>query len=302
MSKSRTVRIALVQHDCPPDVEPQHTLSRSLELIRQAAARGAQIVATQELFHLPYFPQDQNEAHFSLAQSIPGPVCQQLCGLAEKSGIHLIASLFEARNPGVYHNTAIMIDPRGAIVSTYRKMHIPDDPYFFEKYYFTPGDPPGESDHRSRAWPTYQTPQAHLGMLICWDQWFPEAARLVALGGAQILFFPTAIAWCDDEPAHEQARQHDAWITMHRAHAIANGIFVAAINRCGREGHLTFWGSSLVVDPMGQVMTQAGEHGESVVVVDCDLSMIDRARQAWPFLRDRRIDAYAGLTKRMIDQ
>ena len=261
-------------------------------MIREVADRGAQIIATQELFCLPYFPQTQDDRCFDLAEPIPGPTSQRLGDLAEQLKIHLIASLFERRAAGMFHNTAVMFDPCGQIVGKYRKMHIPDDPRFYEKFYFTPGD---------LGWQVQQTPDASVGMLICWDQWFPEAARLSALGGAQIIICPTAIAWCPDEPAPEQQRQRDAWLTVQRAHAISNGVFFAAINRTGVERELTFWGGSFVADPGGRVIAEAGDDQPQIVVADCDLSQISRSRQAWPFLRDRRVDAYGDLGQRFID-
>ena len=317
------VRIALVQHACGPD--PAHNFDRASSLIRDAAQQGARIVVTQELFASLYFPQSQNESHFELAEPIPGPTSGRLCELAKELGIELVASLFEKRAQGLYHNTLITIDTSGRIISKYRKMHIPDDPGFYEKYYFTPGDPtPGPGSppvpgsiptstgatagqghagdtSPAAAWRCVATQYAKIGTLICWDQWFPEAARLVCLHGAQILFYPTAIGWHRHEPPQERDRQRDAWQVVQRAHAIANGVYVVAINRVGVEGDLEFWGSSFVADPGGRIVAEASRDQPEVLVVDCDLSRIEQIRQQWPFLRDRRVDVYHGLTHRYLD-
>lgn len=294
---AQTVRIGLIQHKCPTTTisDPAQNLNKSIEMIRDAAAQGAQIVATQELFTLPYFPQTEDDSHFALAETIPGPTSDRLCELARELNIDIIASIFEKRTQGIFHNTAVTIDHTGHIVGKYRKMHIPDDPCFYEKYYFTPGDSVDE------CWSFQQTRHVKTGVLICWDQWFPEAARLTALRGAQILFYPTAIAWLDGETEEDHQQQFDAWLTIQRAHAISNGVYVAAINRIGRENKLNFWGSSVVIDPLGVVLAQAPIDDEAILIADCDLSRIDAVRQAWPFLRDRRVDAYGDLTKRMID-
>ena len=295
MSQPERLKIALLQHGCPPGEDYAQLFRRTQTLVRDAADRGAKLIATQELFNLPYFPRTKAEANFQYAEPIPGPTSNRLCQLAGDTDTYLIASLFEKRAPGIFHNTAILIDPHGQIIGKYRKMHIPDDPGFYEKYYFTQGD---------LGWPTHViggAGGATIGMLICWDQWFPEAARLMTLRGAQLLFYPTAIAWCQDEPASEQQRQLDAWITVQRTHAITNGIFVVAINRVGTEGELTFWGHSFVVDPSGCVIGQTDDKEERALIVDCDLSLIDRTREDWPFLRDRRIDAYGDLTRRLAD-
>jgi N-carbamoylputrescine amidase len=286
------VRLGLIQHACGPD--PHANLDHATDLIRQAAAQGAQIVATQELFTSTYFPQTEDPDRFALAETIPGPTTDHLCRLASHLHIEIAASLFEQRAQGIYHNTSVMISPLhgGKIIGRYRKMHIPDDPRFYEKFYFTPGD---------LGWQTQHTRHATTGLLICWDQWFPEAARLTALRGAQILFYPTAIGYYHGEPPDEPARQRDAWQTIQRAHAIANGVFVAAINRVGTEHDLTFWGSSFVADPTGRVIAQAPDSAEHVLLADCDLALIDLARQGWPFFRDRRIDAYSDLTQRYLD-
>ncbi len=289
------LRLGLCQHACVAD--PLENLRRATDLIRQAAQAGCHLAVTQELFTTLYFPQVESADHFALAEPIPGPTTDHLCALAGELGIEIAASLFEKRAPGVYHNTSVMIDHRGKLAGRYRKMHIPDDPGFFEKYYFTPGDGPPAAP----GWRTYQTRKATVGTLICWDQWYPEAARLTALQGAQVLLYPTAIGFIPEDPPGIREAQRDAWITMQRSHAIANGLFVAAVNRIGVEGDLQFYGSSFVADPAGVIIAQAGREEEALLVVDCDLSRIEPQRQAWPFLRDRRIDAYADLTRRFID-
>lgn len=267
-------------------------------MIREAAGRGAQLVVTQELFATDYFPQVEDESHFDLAEPIPGPTSERLGKLAAELGVTIVASLFEKRAPGLYHNTAITLTPEssarpvGAIADRYRKMHIPDDPGFFEKYYFTPGD---------LGWRTCRTPHAEIGTLICWDQWYPEAARLTVLRGAELLVYPTAIGWLTSDTPELHLQQREAWITMQRAHAIANGVFVIAVNRIGVEGAITFYGSSFVADPGGQVIAQASTDAEESLVVDCDLSLIETQRRGWPFLRDRRIDAYGDLQRRYVD-
>jgi N-carbamoylputrescine amidase len=288
-----TIRLGLIQHASPPDADLERTFDKAIAMIRDAAGQGAQVVATQELFLSHYFPQVEDEKFFALAEPIPGPRSQRLCELARKLGIELTASLFEKRAPGVYHNTSIMIDTQGEIVGKYRKMHIPDDPRFYEKYYFTPGD----AD--TIGWQVQRLRSVTTGMLICWDQWFPEAARLTALKGAQILFYPTAIGWYHGETPEDARQQKEAWTTVQRAHAISNGVFVAAINRIGVEGDLKFWGSSFVADPGGTIIAQAGEDQEQVLIADCDLSRIDQIRHGWPFLRDRRVDAYGPIVKRL---
>ena len=295
MGDDRIVRVALVQHACAVDEGADAHVDRAVDLIRHAAAQGAHLVVTQELFGLHYFPQMTDEANFALAEPIPGPTTRLLCELARELGIDLIASLFERRAAGVYHNTAVMIDAAGTIAGQYRKMHIPDDPRFYEKYYFTPGD----ADEAERA--VWQTRRAAVGVQICWDQWFPEAARLIALRGAQVLCYPSAIGWYHGESDTERARQKAAWQTVQRSHAIANGVFVAAVNRVGVEGEVRFWGGSFIADPGGTVLAEAGEAEETVLIADCDLDLIDAQRQAWPFLRDRRVDAYGPLTRRLVD-
>ncbi len=292
-SAPRTVTVALPQlHDVR---EPGENLRRTIEQIREAAARGAQIVCTQELFQGPYFCQAEDHRFFGLAEPVPGPTTERLGALAKELGVVLIASLFEKRAEGLYHNTAAVLDADGSYLGKYRKMHIPDDPQYYEKFYFTPGD---------LGFRTWQTRFARIGVLICWDQWYPEAARLTALSGAEILFYPTAIGWLPPEKSEYGERQQAAWETIQRSHAIANGCFVAAVNRVGFEpgpaGGLEFWGGSFVADPNGRLLAKAGQN-EELLVVPCDLSQVEVARTHWPFLRDRRIDAYAGLTERYLD-
>ncbi len=293
-----TVSLGLVQTHASPD--PDDNLRRTTDLLRQAAARGARILCSQELFRTPYFCQEENHDHFALAEPIPGgPSTRALQQVAADTGAVVIGSLFERRAPGLYHNTAVVIDADGAYLGCYRKMHIPDDPLFYEKFYFTPGD------LGFRAW---DTRFGRIGVLVCWDQWYPEGARLTALRGAQILFYPTAIGWHPKEKAEFGPRQHSSWETIQRAHAIANGCYVAAVNRIGHErlpgvagDGIEFWGQSFVADTSGQIIAKAPEGREEVLVVPVDLNAVDTARTHWPFLRDRRIDAYGDLTRRLID-
>lgn len=285
-----TTRIALLQHACCGD--KRANLERAIELARQAAKGGATLAVTQELFASRYFPQEENEKYFELAEPIPGPTSQRLAEVARELSLFIAASLFERRAPGLHHNTSILIDTTGQIVGKYRKMHIPDDPGFYEKYYFTPGD---------LGFQVHQAGELRVGSLVCWDQWFPEAARLTALRGAQLLLYPTAIGWIPDDPADVQDRQRRAWQTVQHAHAITNGVFVAAVNRVGVEGGIRFWGSSFVADPSGQVIAEASSDKDEVVFADLDLCRIAHVRQQWPFLRDRRIDAYGDLTARYLD-
>ena len=282
--------VGLVQMRCSED--PAENLARAIAGIEEAARRGAKVVCLQELFRSRYFCQAEEVERFDLAEPIPGPTTESLAKLASTSGVAIVASLFERRAGGLYHNTAVALDADGRLAGRYRKMHIPDDPLYHEKFYFTPGDL-GFASVALRAAP--------IGMLVCWDQWFPEAARLTALAGAQVLFYPTAIGWQFDVGGDEDAAQHDAWETMQRAHAIANGVFVAVVNRVGREGGIRFWGQSFVADPFGRVLARASADAEEVLVVECDLAEIERTRRHWPFLRDRRIDAYADLSKRFRD-
>jgi N-carbamoylputrescine amidase len=288
-------RIGLVQMSCSPD--PNQNLSRVEWKIREAAAAGAQIVCTQELYRSQYFCTSEDHAMFALAESIPGPSTESLGALARALGIVIVASLFERRAAGVYHNTAVVLNTDGEIGGLYRKMHIPDDPLYYEKFYFTPGD---------LGFRNFDTPFGRVGVLVCWDQWYPEGARLSSLAGANILFYPTAIGWHPSEKAAHGASQLDAWKTIQRSHAIANGVYVAAVNRVGHEGPadsgIEFWGSSFVAAPFGQVIAQASQTEEENLVVECDLHRLEQVRQHWPFLRDRRIDAYGPIVNRWIDQ
>jgi N-carbamoylputrescine amidase len=282
--RSDSVTVGLVQMNC--DQKPENNLKKAIARIGQAAKQGAQIVCLQELFRSQYFCQTEDIALFKLAETIPGTSTEALSKVAKQKNVVIVASLFEKRASGVYHNTAVIIDKSGKIAGKYRKMHIPDDPLYYEKFYFTPGD---------LGFKTYDTAYGKVGALVCWDQWFPEAARLTALAGAQFLFYPTAIGWLPDENPEVNESQHSAWETIQRAHAIANGVFVVVVNRVGREGKLNFWGQSFVADPFGRILAKASADKEEILVVDCDLSKIDETRQNWPFLRDRRIDAYDGL-------
>ncbi len=288
-----TVKIALLQHASPPGESKDSILGRVQAMARDAKAKGAQIIATQELFVGSYFCQVEESARLDLAEAVPGgPTCSFMQRLAKELDVEITASLFERRQPGIYHNTSVYIGRGGEVLGRYRKMHIPDDPRFYEKYYFTPGD---------LDWQVVRGQHAACGMLVCWDQWYPEAARLTALKGAQVIFYPTAIGWYHGETPQDARQQRDAWMTMHRAHAIANGCFVVAINRVGTEDDLKFWGTSFVCDPGGEVIAEASTDKEEVLVVECDLARIEELRRGWPFLRDRRIDAYGGLTKRFND-
>ena len=280
------LKIGLIQ-TCA-EKNPDDNLKKTLELVRKAAAREAKIICLQELFRSRYFCQDHDTKNFELAETVPGPTTKRLSELARQKEIVVVASLFEKRAEGVYHNTAVVIDADGKIAGKYRKMHIPDDPFFYEKFYFSPGD---------LGFQTHQTRYGKIGVLICWDQWFPEAARLTALQGAQILFYPTAIGWQETDRKLAKA-QMSGWETVQRGHAVANGVFVAAVNRVGKEGAITFWGNSFVADPFGGLVAKAGEKEEEILIVECDLGQIKEIRQGWPFLRDRRIDAYADLTQR----
>jgi N-carbamoylputrescine amidase len=280
------------KHQMRCAAQPSVNLKHGLALVEKAAKRGAQIVCLPELFRSLYFCQTEDHSRFALAEPIPGPTTTALASAARAHRITIVGSIFEKRSAGVYHNTAVIIDPRGKLVGRYRKMHIPDDPLYYEKFYFTPGD---------LGFQSFATPCATIGTLVCWDQWYPEAARLTALKGAQILFYPTAIGWHLSEQKQFGAKQHEAWVTIQRSHAIANGVFVAATNRIGLEGAIQFWGGSFVCDPFGEVIAEAGHDKEEVLIAKCDLRKIDETRQHWPFLRDRRIDAYGGITQRLLD-
>ena len=305
-------RVGLVQHACSPDGSREDHLAAAERGIREAAARGAELIVTQELFAGPYFPQRETEENFALAEPVPGPTSQWLSALAQELGVLIVGSLFERRAPGLFHNTTVLVDgirAGGGIVAAYRKMHIPDDPGFFEKYHFTPGDAApldvpvcegaGAGAVRQRdGWVVAEAAGLRAGLLVCWDQWFPEAARLTSLLGAEVLLYPTAIGWHRDEPADVRAAQLDAWRTVQRSHAIANGVYVCAVNRCGTEGDLTFWGGSFMCDPAGVVIAEAPADDPAVIVAEVDPAAIERQRVGWPFLRDRRVDAYGGLGAR----
>jgi N-carbamoylputrescine amidase len=286
--------VGLVQMSCSRSVEDN--LERALSLIHKAASLGAQIVCLQELFRSRYFCQTEDANFFELAERIPGPSTKALAEVAQREKIVIIASLFERRDAGVYHNTSAVIDADGALLGTYRKMHIPDDPLYYEKYYFTPGD---------QGYRSFDTRFGRIGVLVCWDQWYPEAARLTTLQGAKILFYPTAIGWHPEEKTQHGSKQHDAWKTVQRAHAIANGVYVAVVNRVGYEesgeGGLQFWGGSFVCDPFGVIVKEASQDREELLIVECDLAHLENIRRHWPFLRDRRIDSYGDITHRLID-
>jgi N-carbamoylputrescine amidase len=288
------VRIGLIQTSCAP--APSANLKKTLAAAERAASQGAQIICTQELFRSQYFCQSEDHRYFELAEQVPGPTTQAFQKLAKRRRVVVIASIFEKRAPGVYHNSAAVIDADGSLLGLYRKMHIPDDPLFYEKFYFTPGD------LGFRSW---QTRYAKIGVLICWDQWYPEAARLTALQGAEILFYPTAIGWHPSEKARHGARQHDAWETVQRGHAIANGCYLAVPNRVGHEKlseeGIEFWGQSFIAGTSGEIIARATAEKEEILVANVDLSQVNTTRTHWPFLRDRRIDAYEGLSRRLID-
>jgi len=293
-ASKRTVTIGLLQSACSSD--PAANLKQTLAAAKRAAKQGAQIICTQELFRSQYFCQTEDHRHFSLAEPIPGPSTRAFQKLARDHKVVVIASLFEKRAAGVYHNTAAIIDADGSLLGTYRKMHIPDDPLYYEKFYFTPGD------LGFRAW---QTRYGKIGVLICWDQWYPEAARLTAMQGAEILFYPTAIGWHPAEKAENGRQQHSAWETIQRSHAIANGCYVAVPNRIGREklsgDGIEFWGQSFVAGTSGEILVKASADKEEILIVPLDLAKVDETRTHWPFLRDRRIDAYGDLTRRLSD-
>jgi N-carbamoylputrescine amidase len=287
-------RVGLVQMKMSAD--PAANLERGLAGVREAAAKGAQVVCLPELFRAPYFCQREDAQLFDLAEPIPGPSTEALGAAARESGVVVVAPLFERRAPGLYHNSAAVIDADGTVVGLYRKMHIPDDPCYYEKFYFTPGD---------LGFRAFDTRAGRIGTLICWDQWYPEGARLTALQGAAVLFYPTAIGWHPHEKQQHGAAQRDAWRTIQRGHAIANGVYVAVANRVGHEPNeggagIEFWGSSFLCDPFGVVVAEAAE-GEEVLVGEVDLGRIEDVRRNWPFLRDRRIDAYGGIDRRFLD-
>jgi N-carbamoylputrescine amidase len=296
-ASASVVHAGLIQTSCSPD--PAANLEKTLAAIGCAARQGAQIICTQELFRSQYFCQAEDHNNFKLAEPVPGPSTAAFQKVARKHHVVIIASLFEKRAAGVYHNTAAIIDADGLLLGIYRKMHIPDDPLYYEKFYFTPGD------LGFKAW---QTRYAKIGVLICWDQWYPEGARLTAMQGAEILFYPTAIGWHPGEKKNYGALQHSAWETIQRSHAIANGCFVAVPNRIGHEklpgiggDGIEFWGQSFVAGTSGEILAKASPNEEQTLVVPLDLTKVDATRTHWPFLRDRRVDAYGGLTQRLID-
>jgi N-carbamoylputrescine amidase len=290
----RSIKVGLVQHACGQDSGAN--LAASVNGIESAAAQGARLVLLQELHRSVYFCQQEDERCFALAESIPGETTATLGKLAAQLNVVIVASLFEQRAPGIYHNTAVVMDTDGSLAGRYRKMHIPDDPGYYEKYYFTPGD---------LGFTPVTTSLGTLGVLVCWDQWYPEAARLMAMAGAEILLYPTAIGWDDTDTGDEQARQLDAWLIIQRSHAISNCLPVMACNRVGFEpatdsgpGGIRFWGNSCIIGAQGEMLARAGSDDPEVLVTDIDLSRTGQLRRAWPFFRDRRIDAYADLLKR----
>jgi len=308
MATPRKFTVALVQMHMGAD--PETNFTDALGHIREAARRGAQVVCLPELFRTQYFCQREDLRLFDLAEPIPGPSTQKLSEVAREAGVAIVASLFERRAPGLYHNTAVTLDSDGRIAGIYRKMHIPDDPLYFEKYYFAPGD---------LGFQAVDTSAGRVGTLVCWDQWYPEGARLTALQGAEVLFYPTAIGWHPAEKEEFGQAQFDAWRTIQRSHAIANGVYVAAVNRVGLEhgevkmAHgdvmgnraagqgIEFWGGSFLADPFGRVVAEAGHEAEEIVLGEIDRALIEETRRNWPFLRDRRVDAYAGISRRFID-
>jgi len=294
-------QVGLIQLSCSPD--PDANLAKAVQRVREAARNGAQIICLPELFLTQYFCQREDPGLFDLAEPIPGPTTEAMSKVARDTRAVVIVSLFEKRTRGLYHNTAVLIGTDGNIKGVYRKMHIPDDPLYYEKYYFTPGD---------LGFKAFDTDFATVGTLVCWDQWYPEGARLTALHGAQILFYPTAIGWHPAEKEQYGAAQHDAWRTIQRAHAIANGVFVAAVNRVGHEtgnvrgneakgAGLEFWGSSFLADPFGRVLAEASHDRDEILCAEVNLREIEEVRRNWPFLRDRRIDSYAPITNRLLD-
>ena len=289
------VKIGAVQSQCSADLEAN--LAAAERGIRKATAAGAQIICLQELFRSLYFCQIEDHKYFELAEPVPGPTTDKMQELAKELGVVIVPSLFERRAPGIYHNTAAVIDADGTYLGKYRKMHIPDDPLYYEKFYFTPGD---------LGFSAWDTKFARIGVCVCWDQWYPEAARLTALRGAQILFYPTAIGWHPGEKAEYGRRQHSSWETVQRGHAVANGCYVAVPNRVGHEAPeggpgIEFWGQSFICDPSGEIIAKGSRDEEDVLVAEADLASVETQRIHWPFLRDRRIDAYAEITRRFID-
>jgi len=284
------IKVAAIQMPCGPNVD--ENIQRACAAISAAADAGAKLVCLQELFNSLYFCQSEDHDKFKIAEALDGSTITKVCAAAKSAGVVVVAGIFERRSAGLFHNSAVVIEADGAVVGTYRKMHIPDDPFFYEKFYFTPGD---------LGFQSFSTSVGKVGVCICWDQWFPEAARLTALTGADFLVYPTAIGWQAPEKAQFGQAQRNAWQTMMRSHAIANGIFVIATNRVGVEDNIEFWGSSFVADPYGELLAVGVDDSAETIMADCDLSLIETARTHWPFLRDRRIDAYGDLTQRFID-
>lgn len=283
------VNIALIQHSCTET--PEENITKATRLIRESAEKGARVILLQELFNTTYFCQTTDDIYFDWAEPIPGPLMERLCKLATELEVVLVVPFFERRTAGIYHNSLVVIDADGSLMGSYRKKHIPEDPGFYEKYYFTPG----EDDYQ-----VFDTRYVKIGPLICWDQWYPEAARITALKGAELLVYPTAIGTLPEEEGEKGKEFLEAWQTMQRSHAIANGCFVASINRTGLEGDITFWGHSFAAGPFGQMLAEAGEE-EQILFVEIDLAKIEKQRQIWPFFRDRRIDTYKPILKRYID-
>ena len=290
MVSRKEVRVGLVQMTCQQ--QPQANLDRSIQKIREIAADGAQVICLQEVFNTQYPCQSEDHANFELAESIPGPTTETLAKIAKELQVVIVVPIFEKRTHGLYHNSAVVLDADCTTAGLYRKMHIPDDPLYYEKFYFTPGD---------LGFLAFQTRFARVGVCICWDQWYPEAARLTAMKGAELLFYPTAIGWIPGEKEVYGASQYSAWQTMIRSHSIANGLFTGAPNRVGVEGEIQFWGGSFLSDPYGNVLSQSPHEAEDNLVVNCDLSLINTARTHWPFFRDRRIEAFGDLQKRWCD-
>lgn len=287
------VKVGLVQMSCTAD--KQQNIAKAMQKVREAAAMGAQIICLQELFTSLYFCDVEDYENFKLAEPVPGPTSEQLGKLAGELGVVIIASLFEKRAQGIYHNTTAVLDADGSYLGKYRKMHIPDDPAYYEKFYFTPGD---------LGYKVFKTRFATLGVLICWDQWYPEAARITSLMGAELLFYPTAIGWATSQDEATNTEQYGAWQTIQRSHAVANGVHVVSVNRVGfeQDGAMKFWGGSFVANPMGSILYQASHDQEEIKVMELDLGRTDVTRTHWPFMRDRRIDSYQPITKRYIDE
>ena len=287
----KKVQIGLIQLQCTQNLD--RNLSNAVDKIRESAQKGAQIICLPELFKSLYFCNQEEHENFKLAEAIPGPTTEIFCKLAKELNVVIIASLFEKRAQGIYHNTTVVIDADGTYLGKYRKMHIPDDPGYYEKFYFTPGD---------LGYKTFETKFGKIGILICWDQWYPEAARITALMGAEILFYPTAIGWEQTQDQKTNVSQYQAWQTIQRSHAIANGVHVVAVNRTGKEDRMQFWGGSFVSNPFGELLHQSNHEQEEITVIELDLAESDFYRTHWPFLRDRRIDSYQPITQRYIDE